>query len=251
MTSHSNRVLLVDDDPDLLDVFTFYLEEVGFEVTSALGGKAAGAIFREGSFSVVISDQQMPEGSGLELLDEVKSLKPDQAFGLFFSEVDQLKLAQAYARGADYLLAKPIDAEGLTAATRFLELSLADRWSSKGKSQSKVHPAHSPHTVVTEAGEEQLGRGGLFLQVEAHDTSWAASGSILSFKVEIRGSKSLVLEGEAIVRWVLPGPAQFSQRILGLEFISMSPASCIAVLDLIQRRNPRCHIPCPLLTKRD
>ena len=67
----TERVLFVDDDPQILNAFRRGLRK-RLDLHTAEGGKAGlEALEKEGPFAVVVSDQQMPEMDGITLLREV------------------------------------------------------------------------------------------------------------------------------------------------------------------------------------
>ena len=68
----SQFVLIVDDDPDLLDVTSFVIEGEGMVVKTAKNGEEALALLRAGRLpTLVLLDLMMPVMSGWEFLDEV------------------------------------------------------------------------------------------------------------------------------------------------------------------------------------
>jgi response regulator RpfG family c-di-GMP phosphodiesterase len=77
MTKPSEKVLLVDDDRNLLDSFTRQFHKRINLVTAASGEDAIQAVTYDGPFAVVISDMQMPNMDGLEFLIKVRMLSQD------------------------------------------------------------------------------------------------------------------------------------------------------------------------------
>ena len=73
------RILLVDDDPRMVDVCTQLLEQLGYRVTSTVNSAAALAMFRADPerFDIVITDQSMPEVTGLELAKRMAAIRAD------------------------------------------------------------------------------------------------------------------------------------------------------------------------------
>lgn len=69
------RVLCVDDEPNVLRALNWLLQK-DFDVTTAGSGHEGLALVRESGFDVVISDQRMPEMSGVDFLREVRSIRP-------------------------------------------------------------------------------------------------------------------------------------------------------------------------------
>jgi CheY-like chemotaxis protein len=75
----SERILFVDDEEALVEMGEDILAELGYEVTSRMNGREALALFRldPSRFDLVITDQTMPEMTGVELAEEVLAIRPD------------------------------------------------------------------------------------------------------------------------------------------------------------------------------
>ncbi len=69
------RVLCVDDEPNILRALSWLLRR-DFQVITAASARDALGLIRQGDFDVVISDQRMPEMSGVEFLNQVKLIAP-------------------------------------------------------------------------------------------------------------------------------------------------------------------------------
>ena len=61
------RVLVVEDDPDIVELIDHYLKAEGFEVESLADGRQALERLRAGSFGLLILDLQLPGLDGLTL----------------------------------------------------------------------------------------------------------------------------------------------------------------------------------------
>ncbi len=104
-------VLLVDDEPLILHTIGQVLEEFGYSVITKNSAKDALSFLREGDAEVdlILTDQIMPEASGLELIEEVQKLHYNIPCILctgYSSKVDE-KLA--LAAGCSAFLTKPMD----------------------------------------------------------------------------------------------------------------------------------------------
>ena len=75
----SERILFVDDEEALVEMGEDILAELGYEVTSRMNGREALALFRldPSRFDLVITDQTMPEMTGIELAKEVLAIRAD------------------------------------------------------------------------------------------------------------------------------------------------------------------------------
>jgi CheY-like chemotaxis protein len=87
-TDFAVRVLLVDDDPLVLEVLSVVLAESGFACRTALNGYEALRILLEAPFDIVVSDLRMPKLSGFELLGIIRKHFPESAVIVISSEVD-------------------------------------------------------------------------------------------------------------------------------------------------------------------
>ena len=107
------RILVVDDEPAQLELVTGFLRRQGFEVTQAAGGRAAVACVKQQPFDLILTDQRMPDLSGLEVLEAVRATSPETAvvimtaYGTIETAVSAVK-----AGAADYL-AKPVNLDEL------------------------------------------------------------------------------------------------------------------------------------------
>ena len=64
--------MVVDDEENIRDILTNYLDTLGYEVVTARDGEDALNKFEVGAFDLVVSDLLMPTIDGLELLKKVR-----------------------------------------------------------------------------------------------------------------------------------------------------------------------------------
>lgn len=115
-------ILLVDDDPQVLKVFTAYLEKAGHTVTTAINGAEGMLLLDTHAFDLVITDILMPERDGFELIFSLRK-KPDRpkiiaVSGGSPSIGHDYVLGVAKTIAADRILHKPVDFETLTRAVQ-------------------------------------------------------------------------------------------------------------------------------------
>jgi signal transduction histidine kinase/CheY-like chemotaxis protein len=108
-----SKILVVDDDPRVLDVVAEYLVARGKEVLLADGGARALEIFREEHPPVAVIDYRMPEMDGLTLMGAIRSLRPQTEILIVTGEADLGSATEAARRGAFDYLQKPFDLEAL------------------------------------------------------------------------------------------------------------------------------------------
>jgi CheY-like chemotaxis protein len=70
----SSRVLVVDDEPDIITLFELALRDIGFEVDSFIDPLAALSNFKPCYYDLVILDIKMPKINGFELCAEIKKI---------------------------------------------------------------------------------------------------------------------------------------------------------------------------------
>jgi DNA-binding NtrC family response regulator len=118
------RLLIVDDDDDVLSFLVEALQSEGFAARGTTSGRTALAMLEKESFDLVITDLEMPEMRGTELLAAVHERWPEQLV-LIITAFGSIELAvQAVRAGACDFVAKPFQIEVLTFA---IERALRER----------------------------------------------------------------------------------------------------------------------------
>ena len=104
-----NRILWADDEIHLLKPYIIYLQEKGYEVTPVNNGQDAIDACREQQFDIVFLDENMPGLSGLEALQEIKTLCPTLPVVMITKYEEEHIMEQAIGQKiADYLI-KPVN----------------------------------------------------------------------------------------------------------------------------------------------
>ena len=95
-------ILVVDDEPNSLFGICQVLTDEGFQTIPAKNGREALEKLKTNSVSLIITDEKMPDLSGMELLSEVKKTHPHipliliTAYGSVFMAVEALKKGAFY-----------------------------------------------------------------------------------------------------------------------------------------------------------
>ena len=104
----ARTILLVDDDPDILDTFRPLLQSKGYRVVTASDGNAALATAESESPDLVVVDMMMPRKSGLLVLERLKS-PPSRGTRVIMITANEGSRHKAYAEmlGVDDYIRKP------------------------------------------------------------------------------------------------------------------------------------------------
>ena len=104
------RILLVDDEEDILEFLSYNLIKEGFKIKTASNGKSALKILEKFNPDLIILDVMMPEMDGIEVCESIrKNEKNDDVLILFLTarSEDYSELA-GFSAGADDYITKPI-----------------------------------------------------------------------------------------------------------------------------------------------
>jgi two-component system response regulator PilR (NtrC family) len=116
----AESILVVDDEEIIRDSLVFVLKKEGYRITEAPNGKVALEFLKESSFDVVVTDLEMPEMKGLELLEEISRRSPETMVMIITAYGSIESAIAALRKGAvDYIL-KPVDFDELLLKIRRL-----------------------------------------------------------------------------------------------------------------------------------
>ena len=112
-----SSILLVDDDPGVLDVVAFMLRREGFEVDEERDGTAALAAARERSYDIVILDIMLPGLSGSDVCRALRA-ESDVPILMLTARDAELDRVQGLELGADDYVTKPFSTAELLSRVR-------------------------------------------------------------------------------------------------------------------------------------
>lgn len=123
MSSGGNRVLLIDDEEMLVELGTAMLADMGYEVTGCSSALAALDTYESdpSAYDFVITDQTMPDLSGLELAERFRAINADARI-IVSSGYAQVALDPSKHKGMR-VLKKPFSYDQLKAALEALKSS--------------------------------------------------------------------------------------------------------------------------------
>jgi two-component system phosphate regulon response regulator PhoB len=163
--TQSDRILLVDDEPDLRQLVTFNLREAGFEVDAVGSGQAGLALAAKIRPAVVVLDLMLPDISGMEVCRALRadSVLGDVAVLMLTARGDEYDRVLGFEVGADDYVVKPFSVRELVMRVRALARRTAERRAARATTGSdrklrwkelELDPVR--HRVYAEGNELQL-----------------------------------------------------------------------------------------------
>jgi len=116
----ADTILIVDDEQIIRESASFILKKEGFRVEEAPNGRVAYDKFVEKSYDLVITDLEMPEMKGMELLEKIKELSPQTIVVIITAYGSMETAIAALRKGANDYILKPIEFDELTLKIRRL-----------------------------------------------------------------------------------------------------------------------------------
>jgi CheY-like chemotaxis protein len=114
------EILIIDDNHELQEVLTDYLESDSHQVVSASDGTSAKALLPTINPDIVFLDVGLPDASGLELLPHIKNLHPG-ACVIIITGIDDYRVEDLmFEAGADHFITKPFHREDIMDRVRKL-----------------------------------------------------------------------------------------------------------------------------------
>lgn len=175
----ATRVLIIEDDPALNQMLSLHFEDQGFEVAGADRCEAGFLLAGASSFNLIMLDQQLPDGHGIDLLPRLVSVQPEASV-IMMTGLHDLELAiRAIKIGAADFIHKPIKTATLQAAV------------------SKVLAAQNPEPQQTAVDPgrpmgELIGRSTAMLDVSKQIALSAASAATVLIHGESGTGKEVV-----------------------------------------------------------
>ena len=101
------KILIVDDEPGMLEFLEIMLRKEGYDTTCATSGEEAIARCKETNYDMVITDIKMPRVTGLDVLHQVKEISPETVIILITAYATMETAIQAMKEGAYDYITKP------------------------------------------------------------------------------------------------------------------------------------------------
>ena len=152
------KVLVVDDDHDLLDVMTYALRREGYEVITAADGLQAIERFRAETPDIVLLEAQLPKLSGFEVCTRIRHIA-EVPIIFVTARTQEQHVLRGLQVGADDYIAKPFSIKQLAARMQtVLRRCQADSY---GRVASEVRAGH----LVLSLQSHEVTQGGELVQL--------------------------------------------------------------------------------------
>ena len=137
MSTKQHRVLIVDDEPDILDLLDYNLSKEGYRVKTASNGKKAVALAGKFLPDLILLDIMMPHQDGVETCRQIRE-NPDlyNTFIVFLTaRSEEYSEVAAFDTGADDYITKPIKPRALISRIG----AMFRREAKKGQKNTKIN----------------------------------------------------------------------------------------------------------------
>jgi DNA-binding NtrC family response regulator len=108
-----NKALVIDDDIATLELMEFQLEAEGFQVKTADRGKKGLEFIKEFEFDIILTDLNLPDINGIEMVKQCKEIAPDTEIIMITGFGSTEKAVEATKAGAFYYVEKPVEFDEL------------------------------------------------------------------------------------------------------------------------------------------
>ncbi|MFL0247853.1 response regulator transcription factor [Candidatus Clostridium stratigraminis] len=113
------KILVVDDEQNILNVVKAYLEKEGFEVVTAMDGEAAIRIFNNETIQLIVLDLMLPKVTGEEVCTRIRAISSVPII-MLTAKTDEENKIDGISIGADDYLTKPFSVRELVVRVRAL-----------------------------------------------------------------------------------------------------------------------------------
>ncbi|WP_135304787.1 hybrid sensor histidine kinase/response regulator [Haloarcula amylovorans] len=156
------RVLHIDDDPDFADLAATFLERAQTQITVETATHPHDGLqkFRDGAFDCIVSDYDMPDQNGVELLETIRDISTDIPFLLFTGKGSEAVASEAISAGVTEYLQKGNGTEQYTILanriTNAADHYRLEREAAHTRMQLRTILEHSEDAILTIAADGQI-----------------------------------------------------------------------------------------------
>ena len=177
------RILVVDDEPAQRELISGFLKKQAFDVVVAESGAKALELFRQETIDLILTDQKMPNMSGLDLLQAVRAINPENPVILMTAFGSIEAAVSAIQGGATDYLTKPLHLDELLYRIR----QVSDRYRIIAENRELREALRERHRI-----EGIIGESGQMLEVLSLGRRVAPSEATVLIRGESGTGKELI-----------------------------------------------------------
>ena len=155
-----DRVLVVDDEPDIVALVAYHLVKAGYRVSTASNGREAVAAAKQERPALIVLDLMLPGISGYEVLEQLRAIEAtkDIAVLMLTARREEQDRIQGLSLGADDYLTKPFSPQELVlrVAAILRRMSAGGNGASDVLAIGPLRIDRAAHRVTVEAREIEL-----------------------------------------------------------------------------------------------
>jgi len=117
----NRRILVADDEPDLVEIITTVLEKTNCDIETCFDGKSTIQALKKTDFDLIILDLLMPEPDGFEILQWIRGHKRTKEIPVIVvsGRSQERAVTRAFELGANQFITKPFDFNDLTSTVNY------------------------------------------------------------------------------------------------------------------------------------
>ncbi|MCP4265193.1 MAG: sigma-54-dependent Fis family transcriptional regulator [Candidatus Brocadiaceae bacterium] len=141
-------ILTIDDDDHIRSIFASYLENFGYQIKMAKDGSEAKTLIENDEFDIALLDICLPDYNGIDLLKEIKQLRPELSIIVCTAYADNYDFLEAVNAGAADWIPKPCNLQELHAKVERIRREQNQRQElSKKNSELEVIRKETDHVI--------------------------------------------------------------------------------------------------------
>lgn len=227
----NKTILIVDDELDLREIVASEFEFMGGKVFQAENILKAQNILKEHEIDLVISDIRMPGGTGIDLLENIKSHDYPSPPVILITGFADITIEDAFDKGAEALISKPFKLDDLINMAARCMLPFDERFTQSLNSHKKI--------ATTDRDDIFFGRGGAAIEITNQPGRFDV-GDNIQFDLQVGEHH---LNGNGVCRWVRQSDNDNSRTYKGLEFIGLKTESLTQFKEMFANRKIIPYIP--------
>jgi len=122
MTNENIKILLVDDEPDILEIVGYHLQKEGYQIFKAKNGLEAVEKAKSNIPHLILLDVMMPEMDGIEACEKIRVIKglENVIIAFFTARGEDYSQLAGFEAGADDYITKPVKPKMLISKVKAL-----------------------------------------------------------------------------------------------------------------------------------